>query len=133
MDEIISSVPVYPPFEKGGCGGICSKVPVGKIPLHPPFPKGEVIDENPDRTYDFVHLDAVLTELGWHKVEHPRKEWIPPHPVKHTQVGPPTGKPVAPHVNDIQATPDALPANASSAIRHHPRASTGNSGRLLED
>jgi hypothetical protein len=31
-------------------------------------------------------LDEVLTELGWHKQEHPRKEWIPPHILKHTQL-----------------------------------------------
>ncbi len=31
-------------------------------------------------------LDQVLTELGWQKQEHPRKEWIPPHLLKHTQM-----------------------------------------------
>lgn len=28
----------------------------------------------------------VLTELGWHKIKHPHKEWIPPHLLKHTQL-----------------------------------------------
>ena len=31
-------------------------------------------------------LDQVLTELGWHKQEHPRKEWIPPQILKHSQL-----------------------------------------------
>ena len=31
-------------------------------------------------------MDQVLRELGWHKQEHPRREWIPPKVVQHTQL-----------------------------------------------
>ncbi len=39
-----------------------------------------------DELIEMGTLDQVLTELGWKKSEHPRKEWIPPHLLKHTQM-----------------------------------------------
>jgi hypothetical protein len=30
--------------------------------------------------------DQVLEELGWHKQDHPRKEWIPPKVIQHSQL-----------------------------------------------
>ena len=35
---------------------------------------------------DMGTTDQVLGELGWHKQEHPRKEWIPPKVLRHTQL-----------------------------------------------
>ena len=39
-----------------------------------------------DELQEMGTLDQVLRELGWHKQEHPRKEWIPPHILKTTQM-----------------------------------------------
>lgn len=46
----------------------------------------EAVDLFFDELEDMGTLEQVLTELGWEKQEHPRKEWIPPHVLKHTQL-----------------------------------------------